>query len=86
MDVVIVFLNKKMDVKLYMDQPIGYSEKDKVCRIFRTLYNLKQSGNIWCTKLNTQLAIMGFILLSSDQYIYLRCRNPRYCIYYYING
>ena len=53
MDVITTFLNKKINVELYMDQLTGYNEKDKVYRILHTLYNLKQSGNIWCTKLST---------------------------------
>ena len=72
MDVVTAFLNGKIDVELYMDQPTGYGEKGKVCRMLRTLYGLKQSGNIWCTELETQLATMGFTPLISDQCVYIR--------------
>ena len=66
MDVVTAFLNGKIDVELYMDQPTRYGEKGKVCRMLRTLYSLKQLGNIWCTELETQLATIGFTPLISD--------------------
>ena len=46
MDVITVFLNGKMDIELYIEQSKGYKTPNKICRIFRTLYNLKQSGNI----------------------------------------
>ena len=71
MDVVTAFLNGKMDVELYMEQPEGYETPNKVCRMLRTLYGLKQSGNIWCSELDTQLVKMGFTALLSDQCVYV---------------
>ena len=46
MDVITVFLNKKINIKLYINQPIKYSKKDKIYKILHTFYNLKQSRNI----------------------------------------
>ena len=46
MDIVIVFLNKKINIELYIDQPIEYSEKDKIYRMLYIFYNFKQLGNI----------------------------------------
>ena len=41
MDVVTVFLNKKINIELYIDQFIKYGEKNKVYRILHIFYNFK---------------------------------------------
>ena len=46
MDIIITFLNRKIDIKLYIDQSTKYNKKGKIYKIFHTFYSLKQLGNI----------------------------------------
>jgi len=47
MDTNIAFLHGNLEEQIYMDQPIGFVSKaleDKVCRLNRSIYGLKQSS------------------------------------------
>jgi hypothetical protein len=47
MDVKTAFLNRELDEKIFMDQPIGFvvkGQERKVCRLNQSLYGLKQSS------------------------------------------
>ena len=46
------FLNGELDSnkEVFMEQPQGYEESDKnwyVCKLFKSLYGLKQAGRKW---------------------------------------
>ena len=46
MDVKIAFLHGKLEEQIYMVQPEGYTvqgDENKICRLRRSLYGLKQS-------------------------------------------
>ena len=46
-DVNTAFLNDNLEEEIYMDQPIGFvpkGQEDKVCRLKRSIYGLKQSS------------------------------------------
>jgi len=48
-DIKTVFLNGNLEKEIYMDQPIGFVSKgqeDKVCRLKRSIYGLKQSSRV----------------------------------------
>jgi len=50
MDAKTAFLNGNLKEEIYMDQPIGFVSKgqeDKVCRLKRSIYGLKQSSRSW---------------------------------------
>ena len=51
-----------------MTQPEGAGKEDKVCRLLRSIYGLKQSSN---SVLNNYLVQMGFTQASSDPCLYL---------------
>ena len=47
MDVKLAYLHGVLEEEIYMEQPEGFVEKgeeDKVCRLVRSLYGLKQAG------------------------------------------
>ena len=47
MDVKTALLNGNLKEEIYMDQPIGFvsmGQEDKVCRLKRSIYGLKQSS------------------------------------------
>ena len=47
MDVKLAYLHRVLDEEIYMEQPEGFiaiREENKVCRLVRSLYGLKQAG------------------------------------------
>ena len=56
-----------------MHQPEGFKEhgKDWVCRLYKGLYGLKQSGRLWNDALNRVLTGMGFRRIESDHSVYV---------------
>ena len=50
MDVKLAYLHGVLDEEIYMEQPEGFiakGEENKVCRLVRSLYELKQAGRVW---------------------------------------
>jgi len=55
MDVKSTFLNGKLDEELYMEVPEGLDidgNDDKICRLFRSLYGLKQASRMWYQRMD----------------------------------
>jgi hypothetical protein len=73
MDVKGAYLNGKLKEKVYMQQPDGYNNgTGRVCLLLKTLYGLKQAGNVWNKEFNDQLKELGFKSLLSDPCTYIR--------------
>src|ERR1035438_1852402 len=75
MDVKSAYLNGKIDIALYMKQPEGFVIKGKenhICKLLRSLYGIKQAGNIWNHNLDNTLVNLGFTRLKSDACIYTK--------------
>ena len=56
------YLNGDVQEEIYMSQPTGFvvpGQEDKVCRLRRSLYGLKQSGRCWNEKMNTKFLEAG---------------------------
>ena len=50
MNVNTTFLNGELDEEIYMEQPVGFIIQDqehKVCRLLKSIYDLKQSSRQW---------------------------------------
>jgi hypothetical protein len=61
MDIKGAYLNGILKEDVYMRQPEGYSDgSDKVCKLVKTLYGLKQAGCEWNIQFNQGLQDMGF--------------------------
>ena len=61
MDVKGAYLNGDLKEEIYMNQPEGFDDSmSRLCRLIKTIYRLKQSGQEWNHKLNTKLTEMGF--------------------------
>jgi len=74
MDVKTAFLNGDLDEEVYTEQPDGYVDPtypDKVCRLFRALYGLKQGPKMWYAKLDDFLKSQGFDNIDPDACLYL---------------
>ena len=55
MDIKSVYLNSSISEDIYMHQPKGYEEKgaeDKIAKLKKGLYGLKQAGWEWYTTLH----------------------------------
>ena len=70
MDVKLAYLHEVLDKEIYMEQPEGFiakGEENKVCRLVRSLYRLKQAGRVWNrTFAHTIKKKLGFTTIHSD--------------------
>ena len=63
MDVKTAFLNGYLDETIYMDQPEGYIEEgqqQKVCKLQRSIYGLKQASRSWNIRFDEAIKSYGF--------------------------
>ena len=62
-DIKTAFLHGRLDEEIYMEQPEGFVKKgseDKVCRLLKAIYGLKQAGRQWFTRLRNSMKEWGF--------------------------
>jgi hypothetical protein len=75
MDVKFAFLNGDLLKEVYVQQPPGYavpSNEDKVLRLHKALYGLRQAPRAWNAKLDDSLSSLGFEHGPSEHAIYQR--------------
>src|SRR3954470_1782540 len=73
MDAKTAFLNGDMEEELYMIQPKGFvdpSDADKVCKLQRSIYGLKQASQSWNQHFDKVIKIFGFIQTYGEACIY----------------
>jgi hypothetical protein len=73
MDVKIAFLNGELEEESYMTQPDGFIVKgqdDKVCKLVKSLYGLKQEPKQWHEKFGITLISTGFSVNEVDRCVY----------------
>lgn len=59
-DVKTAFLHGNLDEAIYMEQPSGFAENDKVCLLKKSLYGLKQASRQWNKRIVQFLKNFGF--------------------------
>ena len=66
-----------LDETIYMHQAEGYHKggSNRVYRLLKSLYGLKQAARQWNKKLHNTLIAMGFKRLESDHAIYIFVRD-----------
>lgn len=77
------YLYGDVEEELNMKQPEGYAVKGKenlVCRLQKSIYDLKQSDRNWNDKLNKALVKMGFVRSSSDPNLYVLRKQSSYSL------
>jgi hypothetical protein len=75
MDVKTVFLNGELEEEIYMDQPDEFvvnGQEGKVCKLLKSLYDLKQAPKQWHEKFDGTLTSSGFIVNEADKCVYYR--------------
>ena len=62
-DVKTAFLNSDLEEEIYMEQPEGFivpRQEKKVCKLVKSLYDLKQTSKQWHEKFNNTMITNGF--------------------------
>lgn len=75
MDVKNVFLNGELEEEVYMQLPPGFEEpqgKNKVCRLLKSLYGLKQSPRAWFDRFSKTIRGAGYSQGLADHTMFYR--------------
>lgn len=83
MDVKTTFLNGVVEEAIYIEKPEGFETFDRethVCRLIRSLYDIKQEPCAWYTQIDTYLSGLGFIKSESDANLYYIVVNGKLLI------
>ncbi|XP_032457437.1 uncharacterized protein LOC100116824 isoform X3 [Nasonia vitripennis] len=71
MDIETAFLNGKVTSEVYVNQPKGYEDgTDRVCKLIKALYGLKESPRAWYECPDKFLIKLGFIRSNIDYCLY----------------
>ncbi|KAM1448471.1 hypothetical protein ACFXTO_007428 [Malus domestica] len=74
-DVKNAFLHGDLEEEMYMKLPPGHpreNEPNKVCRLHKAIYGLKQSPRAWYSKLSSVLKAAGFKRSYTDSFFFVR--------------
>ena len=77
------FLNGNLDEEVFIDQPEGFMIEGKehvVCRLKRSIYELKQASRQWYLKCNDTIISFGFKEIIVDRCIYLKTSGSKFII------
>jgi hypothetical protein len=73
LDVVGVFLHGELEEEIYMRQPPEYNDgSERVWRLRKAIYGLKQAGQVWNIKLNYELSSLRFSQIPADACAFIR--------------
>ncbi|GJS98865.1 retrovirus-related pol polyprotein from transposon TNT 1-94 [Tanacetum coccineum] len=72
---------RSLEELIYMRQPPGYEQGNKVCLLKKSLYDLKQSPRQWYRRFNEYMMSNGFKHSSYDSCVYYRSYEPGDYIY-----
>ena len=81
MDVANAFLQGDLEEEVYMEVPPGFSHQDnKVCKLKKAIYGLKQSPRAWYAKLSSTLLDHDFKKCNSDSSLFVKKQNGKIII------
>jgi hypothetical protein len=75
MNVKTSFLNEELEEEIYMTQPDGFvvkGQEDKVCKLMKSLYDVKQAPKQWHEKFDVTLISTGVNVSEADRCGYYR--------------
>ena len=70
-----VFLHEDLQEEIYIEQPLGFvaqREIGKVCRLRKSVYDLKQSLHTWFGKFNQVVETFGMQKSKSDNSVFYK--------------
>nr|GEV83361.1 zinc finger, CCHC-type [Tanacetum cinerariifolium] len=73
MDVKTTFLNGDLEEEVYMNQPQGFimpANENKVCKLIKSLYGLKQTPKQWHQKFDEVVLSNSYLLNQADKCVY----------------
>lgn len=71
LDAITAFLHGEVTEEIYMQQPEGFHDgTQRVCKLNRAIYGLKQAGRLWNLKLDKALSNFGLKKCKMDPCIY----------------
>lgn len=87
-DVKTAFLHGYIAEDIYMEQPYGYKKDDRVCKLKKSLYGLKQASRQWNRRIVEFLLFFGFRQASADTcvFIYNTGSETMYLLLYVDDG
>ncbi|GJZ48148.1 ribonuclease H-like domain-containing protein, partial [Tanacetum coccineum] len=89
LDVNNAFLYGELEEDVYMTIPQGFANKDnknKVCKLVKSLYGLKQAHRKWNEKLVTILKENGFVQSINDHSLFTKSKNNKFiALLVYVN-
>jgi hypothetical protein len=72
LDVKGAYLNGILTKPIYMEQPTGFDDgSGLVCLLIKSIYGLKQAGQVWNTEFDHVIQMLGFQPLISDPCTYI---------------
>ncbi|GJS54680.1 zinc finger, CCHC-type containing protein [Tanacetum coccineum] len=83
LDVKSAFLNGTLDEEVYVTQPIGFEKKNnsnKVYRLVKALYGLRQAPRAWNSRLDKHLKEIGFTRCAHEYAVYTRNEGTKVLI------
>ena len=83
MDIKTAFLYGKIDEKVYIEQPTGFTKDNQICHLKKTLYSLKQLLQIWYTKIATFLTEQGYKATDANHAVFTKNKDS---IAFYVNN
>jgi hypothetical protein len=66
MDVTGAFLHSSLKNEIYMEAPHGFYRNNRICRVLKSIYGLKQAPHLWFKSISGALHKLGFNSLQSD--------------------
>ncbi|GJX94368.1 zinc finger, CCHC-type containing protein [Tanacetum coccineum] len=72
-DLKTTFLNGELEEEVYMNQPMGFilpGNEKKVCKLVKSLYELKQAPKQWHQKFDEVVLSNGYLLNQADKCVY----------------
>lgn len=71
LDIRSAFLNADIEEEIFIQQPIGFEQPNKVCRLNKAIYGLKQSARQWQRRLAEAMTKLNLRAISSDNTIFI---------------